>query len=74
MAEQTFSPPMWKTQRESSDNTVMITPCEPIEMRLMDVRIPWEPASFVEDSDRKDVFLSSATPLCAPSHRHRKKP
>ena len=47
MAEQTFSPPTWKTQRESSDNAVTITPCEPIEMRLMDVRIPWEPSSFV---------------------------
>ena len=63
MAEQTFSPPMWKTQRESSDNTVMITPCEPIEMRLMDVRIPWEPSSFVEDSDRKNLFFELRDPI-----------
>ena len=26
-------------------------------MRLMDVRIPWEPASFVEDSDRRNVYF-----------------
>ena len=58
MAEQqTFSPPTWKTQRESSDNAVVITPCEPIPMRLMEVRIPWEPSSFVEESERKNVFL-----------------
>ncbi len=63
MAEQTFNPPMWKTQRESSDNTVVITPCEPIPMRLMEVRIPWEPSSFVEDSDRKNVFLELRDPI-----------
>ena len=48
---------MWKTQRESSDDSVVITPCEPIEMRLMDVRIPWEPSSFAEDSDRRNLFF-----------------
>ena len=63
MAEQTFSPPMWKTQRESSDNAVTITPCQPIEMRLMDVRIPWEPSSFVEDSDRKNLFFELRDPI-----------
>ena len=26
-------------------------------MRLTDVRIPWEPSSFVEDDDRKNVYL-----------------
>ena len=43
--------PFWKAQRVSSDQSVTITPCEPIELRLMEVRIPWEPSSFVEDSD-----------------------
>ena len=62
MAEQTFIPPMWKTQRESSDNAVVITPCEPIPMRLMEVRIPWEPSSFVEESERKKVFLELRDP------------
>ena len=32
-------------------------------MRLTDVRIPWEPSSFVEDNDRKNVYLE----LCDPS-------
>ena len=54
---------MWVAQRESSDNNVTITPCEPIEMRLMDVRIPWEPSSFVEDSDRKNVFFELRDPI-----------
>ncbi len=63
MAEQTFNPPTWKAQRESSDNNVTITPCEPIEMRLMDVRIPWEPSSFVEDCDRKNVFFELRDPI-----------
>ena len=63
MAELFFGPPTWKAQRESSDNNVTITPCEPIEMRLMDVRIPWEPSSFVEDSDRKNVFFELRDPI-----------
>ena len=49
--------PAWKAQRVSSDQSVTITPCEPIEMRLMEVRIPWEPSSFVEDSDRKNMYF-----------------
>ena len=49
--------PAWKAQRESSDKSVNITPCDPVEMRLLDVRIPWEPSSFVEDSDRKNIFF-----------------
>ena len=52
-----FGDPTWKAQRASSDNSVVITPCEPIEMRLLDVRIPWEPSSFVEESDRKNIFF-----------------
>ena len=62
MAEQTFSPPTWKTQREPPDNAVVITPCEPIPMMLMEVRIPWEPSSFVEESERKNVFLELRDP------------
>ncbi len=48
--------PVWNAPRESSDRSVNITPCDPIEMRLLDVRIPWEPSSFVEDSDRKNIY------------------
>ena len=57
MTEQAFGEPAWKAQRVSSDQSVTITPCEPIEMRLMEVRIPWEPSSFVEDSDRKNMYF-----------------
>ena len=63
MAEQqTFSPPAWKARRESSDNAVVITPCEPIPMRLMEAHIPWEPSSFVDESERKNVFLELRDP------------
>ena len=55
--EHAFGAPVWKAQRVSSDQSVTITPCEPIELRLMEVRIPWEPSSFVEDSDRKNVYF-----------------
>ena len=57
MTEQAFGEPAWKAPRSSADQSVVITPCEPIAMRLMDVRIPWEPASFVEDSDRENVYF-----------------
>ena len=49
--------PVWNAQRDSSDKSVIVTPCDPIEMRLLDVRIPWEPSSFVEDSDRKNIHF-----------------
>ena len=49
--------PVWTAPRESADRSVNVTPCDPIEMRLLDVRIPWEPSSFVEDSDRKNVYF-----------------
>ena len=55
--QEIFADPAWKAQRASSDNSVVITPCEPIEMRLLDVRIPLEPTSYVEESDRKNVSL-----------------
>ena len=51
-----FGDPAWKEERASSDNSVLITPCQPIELRLLEVRIPWEPSSFVEESDRKNIF------------------
>ena len=62
MTEQAFGEPAWKAQRVSSDQSVTITPCEPIEMRLMEVRIPWEPSSFVEDSDRKNIYFELRDP------------
>ena len=46
----------------SADNSVTITPCEHIGMRIMDVRIPWEPSSFVEESDRKNIFFELRDP------------
>ena len=49
--------PVWTAPRESADRSVNVTPCDPVEMRLLDVRIPWEPSSFVEDSDRKNVYF-----------------
>ena len=55
--EHAFGTPVWKAQRASSDQSVIITPCEPIELRLMEVRIPWEPSSFVEDNDRKNIYF-----------------
>ena len=60
--EQEFGTPVWKAQCVSSDQSVTITPCEPIEMRLMEVRIPWEPSSFVEDSDRKNIYFELRNP------------
>ena len=63
MTEQAFGQPTWKEQRMSGDNSVTITPCEHIGMRIMDVRIPWEPSSFVEDSDRKNIFFELRDPI-----------
>ena len=60
--QEIFADPAWKAQRASSDNQVLVTPCEPIEIRLLDVRIPWEPSSFVEDNDRKNVFFELKNP------------
>ena len=54
-----FGDPAWKEERASSDNSVLITPCQPIELRLLEVRIPWEPSSFVEEIDRKNIFLEA---------------
>ena len=62
MTEQAFGQPTWKAQRMSADNSVTITPCEHIELRIIDVRIQWEPSSFVEDSDRKNIFFELRDP------------
>ena len=32
-------------------------------MRLMEVRIPWEPSSFLEDNDRKNVYFELRDPM-----------
>ena len=60
--QEIFADPAWKAQRASSDNSVVITPCEPIEMRLLDVRIPGEPTSYVEESDRKNIHIELKNP------------
>ena len=48
--------------RAFSSINIIITPCDFIEIRLMDVRIPWEPSSFAEDRDRKNVFFELRDP------------
>ena len=53
----TFANPTWNAPRDSTDRSVVVTPCDPIEMRLMGVRIQWEPSSFVEESDRKNIYF-----------------
>ena len=58
-----FGPPTWRAPRASAGNNVTVTPCDFIEMRLMDVRIPWEPSSFAEDCDRKNVFFELRDPI-----------
>ena len=63
MTEQAFAEPAWKAQRSSADQSVVITPCTPIDMRMMEVRIPWEPSSFVEDNDRKNVYVELRDPV-----------
>ena len=46
----------------SNDHSVVIFPCAPVDMRLMQVTIPWEPSSFVEDSDRKNLYVELRDP------------
>ena len=62
MTEQAFAEPVWKAERVSGDQSVVITPCAPVDMRLMEVSIPWEPSSFVEDNDRKNVYVQFRDP------------
>ena len=63
MTEQAFAEPVWKAQRVSADQSVVITPCMPVDMRLMEVRIPWEPSSFLEDNDRKNLYVELRDPM-----------
>ena len=59
--EQNDETSVWPASLEGAAR-VRLTPCEPIEMRLLDVRIPWEPSSFVEDSDRKNIYFELRDP------------
>ena len=63
MTEQAFAEPAWKAQRSSADQSVVITPCTPIDMRMMEVRIPWEPSSVLEDNDRKNLYVELRDPM-----------
>ena len=57
-----FAEPVWKAQRPSGDQSVVITPCVPVDMRLREVTIPWEPSSFVEDNDRNNLYVELRDP------------
>ena len=63
MTEQAFAEPVWKAQRSSADQSVAITPCMPVDMRLMEVRTPWVPSSFLEDNDRKNLCVELRDPM-----------
>ncbi len=58
----TFAELVWKAERTSADQSVIITPCAPVDMRLMEVTIPWDPSSFVEDNDRKNLYVELRDP------------
>ncbi len=58
-----FAEPVWKAERASADQSVVITPCVPVDMRLMEVTIPWDPSSFVEDNDRKNLYVELRDPM-----------
>ncbi len=36
---------------------LVITPCEPILLRLSSVRVQWEPSSFAVGTERKNIFF-----------------
>ena len=56
-----FSVPVWRAAR-AANNNVTVTPCDFVEMRLLDVRIPWDPSSWTEDAERKDIFFELNDP------------
>ena len=56
-----FNVPVWRAAR-AANNNVTITPCDFVEMRLLDVRIPWDPSSWTEDAERKDIFFELNDP------------
>ena len=47
--------PEWHAARQM-DNLVF-TPCQPIPMRLSNVRVQWEPSSYTEENERKNIFF-----------------
>ncbi len=56
-----FSVPVWRAAR-AANNNVTVTPCDFVEMRLLDVRIPWDPSPWTEDAERKDIFFELNDP------------
>ena len=56
-----FNVPVWRAAR-AANNIVTVTPCDFVEMRLLDVRIPWDPSSWMEDAERKDIFFELNDP------------
>ncbi len=48
--------PVWHATKRLMDNLV-ITPCEPIPMRLSNVRVQCEPSSYTEENARKNIFF-----------------
>jgi len=56
-----FNVPVWRAAR-AANNNVTVTPCDFVEMRLLDVRIPWDPSSWTEDAERKDIFFELNDP------------
>ena len=56
-----FNVPVWRAAR-AANNNVTVTPCDFGEMRLLDVRIPWDPSSWTEDAERKDIFFELNDP------------
>ena len=48
--------PVWRATKRQMDNLV-ITPCEPIPMRRSNVRVQWEPSSYTEENERKNIFF-----------------
>ena len=56
-----FNVPVWRAAR-AANNNVTVTPCDFVEMRLLDARIPWDPSSWTEDAERKDIFFELNDP------------
>ena len=47
--------PKWRATKREMDLVLM--PCEPIPMRLSNVRVQWEPSSYTEENARKNIFF-----------------
>ena len=48
--------PIWKAPQDLGSITIVV--CQPVELRLMAVRIVWEPSSFEEESTRKNIYFA----------------